>query len=204
MDKNDEEKMIIFITLFNSKTDIYKNNIKLEFGGLVYNNFILKNSIKILINYYKILEKNNIFSIFIINKLIDNFKDKQYFPIEFIQEYYDLFKTINSNDNNYNDIEKKIVNKFDIQIQKSTNYFFKLTDVKNKIKKLSKTGVKNLNIQEEILRLNFNAYRFKTLALTIIAQNIIKNSKLKNNLLKIFSRKKIENLKLIKKYLQKV
>jgi len=203
MDKNDEEKLIIFLTLFNSKTDIYKNNIKLEFGGLVYNNFILKNSIKILINYYKILENNNIFSIFIINKLIDNFKNKQCFPIEFIQEYYDLFREINSI-NNYNDIEKKIVNKFDIQIQKSTNYFFKLTDVKNKIKKLDKTGVKTLNIQEEILRLNFNAYRFKTLALTIIAQNIIKNSKLKNNLLKIFSKKKIENLKLIKKYLEKV
>lgn len=200
----DQEKMIIFLTLFNSKTDIYKNNIKLEFGGLVYNNFILKNSIKILINYYKILEKNNIFSIFIINKLIDNFKDKQYIPIEFIQEYYDLFKIINSNNNNYNDIEKKIVNKFDVQIQKSTNYFFKLTDVRNKIKKLPKTAVKNLHIQEEILRLNFNAYRFKALALIIIAQNIIKNSKLKNSLLKIFSKKKTENLKLIKKYLQKV
>ena len=182
-----------FFFKFNNQT------LKLEFGGFVYNYELLKKSIESLLQYYKILEKNNIFSIFIIDKLIDNFKNKECIPSEFIEEYYNLIK-INPSINK--DIEKKILNKFDIQIKKSTEYFFRLTDVRNKIKKIKQADIHNLHILEEILQLNFIAYRAKALSLSILCEKLITDTKLKNSLLKIFSKKKEENLKLIQQYLQ--
>jgi len=197
--KVDRTKMTNFITTFKGKNDIYKSTLKLEFGGLMYDNSILKQSLKILLEYYKILELNNIFSNFVIDKLIDNFKNKDCIPFEFIEEYYNLVK---SNPSINKDIEKKILNKFDIQIKKSTEYFFRLTDIRNKIKKIKKTDIHNLHILEEILQLNFIAYRTKALSLITICEKLITDTKLKNSLLKFFSMKKEENIKLIKEYLQ--
>jgi hypothetical protein len=191
--------MTNFITTFKGKNDIYKSTLKLEFGGLMYDNSILKQSLKILLEYYKILELNNIFSNFVIDKLIDNFKNKDCIPFEFIEEYYNLVK-LNPLINK--DLEKKILNKFDIQIKKSTEYFFRLTDIRNKIKKIKKTDIHNLHILEEILQLNFIAYRTKALSLITICEKLITNTKLKNSLLKMFSLKKEENIKLIQEYLQ--
>jgi len=191
--KVDTSKMTNFITIFKGKNDIYKSTIKLEFGGLMCDNTTLKKSIDILLKYYKILEKNNIFSNFIIDKLIDNFKNKDCIPFEFIEEYYNIVK-INPSINK--DIEKKIINKFNIQIEKSTEYFFRLTDIRNKIKKIKKTDIHNLHILEEILQLNFIACRTKALSLITICEKLIIDTKLKNSLLKIFSeiKKKHENL----------
>jgi hypothetical protein len=197
--KFDTIKMTNFITTFKGKNDIYKSTLKLEFGGLMIDNTTLKKTLDILSEYYKILEKNNIFSIFVIDKLIDNFKNKDCIPFEFIEEYYNLVK-INPSANK--DIEKKILNKFDIQIKKSTEYFFRLTDIRNKIKKIKKTDIHNLHILEEILQLNFIAYRTKALSLITICEKLITDTKLKNSLLKMFYQKKEENIKLIQEYLQ--
>ena len=192
-------KMTNFITTFKGKNDIYKSTLKLEFGGLMIDNTTLKKSLDILSQYYKILEKNNIFSNFIIDKLIDNFKNKDCIPFEFIEEYYNIVK-LNPSINK--DIEKKILNKFDIQIKKSTEYFFRLTDIRNKIKKIKKTDIHNLHILEEISQLNFIAYRTKALSLITICEKLITDTKLKNSLLKMFYQKKEENIKLIQEYLQ--
>ena len=197
--KFDTIKMTNFITTFKGKNDIYKSTLKLEFGGLMIDNITLKKSLDILSQYYKILERNNIFSNFIIDKLIDNFKNKDCIPFEFIEEYYNLVK-LNPSINK--DIEKKILNKFDIQIKKSTEYFFRLTDIRNKIKKIKKTDIHNLHILEELLQLNFIAYRTKALSLITICEKLITDTKLKNSLLKMFSQKKEENIKLIQEYLQ--
>ena len=196
--KVDTIKMTNFIITFKGKNDIYKSTLKLEFGGLMIDNTTLKKSLDILSQYYKILERNNIFSNFVIDKLIDNFKNKDCIPFEFIEEYYNLVK-INPSINK--DIEKKILNKFDIQIKKSTEYFFRLTDIRNKIKKIKKTDIHNLHILEEILQLNFIAYRTKALSLITICEKLITDTKLKNSLLKMFSIKKEENIKLIQEYL---
>jgi hypothetical protein len=197
--KVDTIKMTNFIINFKGKNDIYKSTLKLEFGGLMIDNTTLKKSLDILSQYYKILERNNIFSNFVIDKLIDNFKNKDCIPFEFIEEYYNLVK-LNPSINK--DIEKKILNKFDIQIKKSTEYFFRLTDIRNKIKKIKKTDIHNLHILEEILQLNFIAYRTKALSLITICEKLITDTKLKNSLLKMFSLKKEENIKLIQEYLQ--
>ncbi len=198
--KVDNNKIINFISIFKSKNDLYSSTLKLEFGGLIYNYELLKQSIQSLLEYYKILEENNKFSIFIIDKLIDNFKNKQNIPLEFVEEYRNLITT---NPNNDKDLEKKIVNKFDIQLKLSTDYFLRLTDVRNKIKKIKQADIHNLHILEEILQLDFIAYRGKALFLTIICEKLITNTKLKNSLLKIFSNKKEENMKIIQKYLNK-
>ena len=197
--KVDTIKMTNFIITFKGKNDIYKSTLKLELGGLMIDNTTLKKSLDILSQYYKILERNNIFSNFVIDKLIDNFKNKDCIPFEFIEEYYNLVK-INPSINK--DIEKKILNKFDIQIKKSTEYFFRLTDIRNKIKRIKKTDIHNLHILEEILQLNFIAYRTKALSLITICEKLITDTKLKNSLLKMFSIKKEENIKLIQEYLQ--
>ena len=197
--KVDTIKMTNFIITFKGKNDIYKSTLKLELGGLMINNTTLKKSLDTLSQYYKILERNNIFSNFVIDKLIDNFKNKDCIPFEFIEEYYNLVK-INPSINK--DIEKKILNKFDIQIKKSTEYFFRLTDIRNKIKRIKKTDIHNLHILEEILQLNFIAYRTKALSLITICEKLITDTKLKNSLLKMFSIKKEENIKLIQEYLQ--
>lgn len=198
--KVNNDRMTNFISVFKSKNDIYNQTLKLEFGGFVYNYELLKKSIESLLQYYKILEKNNIFSIFVIEKLIDNFKNKECIPFEFIEENINLIK-INPSTNK--DLEKKILNKFDIQIKISTDYFLRLTDVRNKIKKIKQTDIHNLHILEEILQLNFIAYRAKALSLTILCEKLITDTKLKNSLLKMFSIKKDENMKLIQEYLKK-
>jgi hypothetical protein len=196
--KVDTSKMTNFITTFKGKNDIYKSTLKLEFGGLMCDNTTLKKSLDILSKYYKILERNNVFSNFVIDKLINNFKNKNCIPFEFIEDYYNIVK-LNSSINK--DIEKKILNKFDIQIQKSTEYFFRLTDIRNKIKKIKKTDIHNLHILEEILQLNFIAYRTKALSLITICEKLITDTKLKNSLLKMFSEIKKKHENLTKEYL---
>jgi hypothetical protein len=198
--KVDNNKMINFMSLFKSKNDIYNQSLKLEFGGLIYDYELLKKSLESLYEYYNILEKNNNFSIFIIDKLIDNFKNKQNIPYEYVEDYKNL---VTSNPSNNKDLEKKILNKFDIQIKLSTDYFLRLTDVRNKIKKVKVVNVQNLHILEEILQLNFIITRGKALFLTIICEKLINDTKFKNLLLKKFSQKKEENMKIIQKYLNK-
>ena len=118
----------------NKKYDIYKKNIILEFGGFCFNNLLIKKSIKILSEYYHSIQKNNNFNIYIIDKITDYFKNKN-IPFELIENIESLKNTLSSTTlNNFerSDIEKKILKKYEYNIEKSTNNYIKLMSIRKK------------------------------------------------------------------------
>lgn len=182
------------ISKIKNKNDIYDKKKILEFGGFVFNSKIINYCSNILKEYYNFLKIANNFNIFIINKVIDTFKDKKNIPYELIKDIVTdnhMLKKMDLSDAEIDQLNKKYINIFKTNIEKSTNYYKKLYDIKKKIKN-SKANTNNLHIKENILYLSFNIYYIKAMCILTIIQNIIVNTKLKNNLLKkLFEQKKL-------------
>lgn len=189
----DYDKLKNFITVIKDRNDIYKSNIKLEFGAFLFNKNLVKKAIKILSKNYNILLKNNKFYLFIINCVLNYFKDKN-IPYEFIQDI-EIFKSIMSKSTlvNYerNELEKKLLKKFELNIEKSTNYYLQLMKINKEIDLRKDGDIENLiNLRDKFL-LSFKAYFIKAKAIIIISENTITDVKLKNSLLKKYSEIKI-------------
>ena len=187
-----------FILSTKTKYDIYKKNIILEVGGSCFNEILIKKSIKILSNYYVILQKNNNFNIFIIDKITEYFKNKN-IPYELIENIENLKSTFSSSSlNNFerNDIEKKLLKKYEYNIEKSTNNYIKLISIRKKIEMTKNINIKNLYNLQDILFLSFRTYFVIVKCIEKITEISIYDTKLKNNLLKKYSeiKKKYENM----------
>lgn len=192
----DQILIINFMSIFKSKNDIYNSTFILELGGNVYDYSITKHSMDILNEYYELLKKNDDFSLFIIQKVINNFSVKECIPMEFIDDLkFIIYDQINP------DFEKKVIQKFDIEIKKSINFFLKLSTIRQKIKKIKQTNIHNLHITEEYLQLCFIAYKIKSIIIIYLCEKKINDTKLKNSILKKISEKKMNSIKIIKNYL---
>lgn len=193
--------------IFNVKerNDIYNMNDILEFGGYSFNKDIMKISTKKMNEYYYLLQKNNNFSLFIISKLIDNFIVKENIP-------YELLKDIESEENKMtmmlvnedkDKLKKYLLYKFNYNIEKSTNYYIKLLDIRNKIKNSKKMNVNNLYNIEETYKLCFKIYYIKASCIISITEKILIDIKLKNIILAEYFKIKKSYEKIISKYITK-
>ena len=195
-----------FICTINNKKDIY-DKFELEFGGSVFDTTIQNNTIKILKEYYNKLQKNNKFNLFIINKIIYNFNINKSIPFELIDDLKSEIETLMKNGpvtiNNKNKLERLLLHKYENNLEKSTKFYLKYINEKNKIKISKKTDIHSLYSREELYYLYFNTYFTISNCLYIISDKCIVNIKLKTTILKKFDeiKKKYENI--IQDYLQK-
>jgi hypothetical protein len=185
----DVDKILLkkFILNTNNNYDIYNSKFLLEFGGWSFNYSITKKACTFLSDYYSILEKSNIFNIFIIDIIINNTNKDKKIPIEFMNtlnslELDLLIKNDLSKDEKY-DLEIKIYSIFDNLMEKSTNYW-------NKIRNLKKKDSKYKN-NETIFLLCFNTFFIKAESILRIIKYKISDISLKNTLIeKCLKRKK--------------
>lgn len=179
-------KLTLFLTTIHDKKDIY-NKLDLEFGGLAFDQYDLKNAIKILKEYFIKLQKNNKFNLFIINKIIYNFNVNKSIPYNLINELEpeikDLIKSSSLNSNNKNKLERIILNKYETNIEKAAKYYLKYIDIKNTIKLSKKVNIHNLYRLEELNYLYFNTYFIIANCIYIILEKDTKDNKLKNSIL---------------------
>jgi len=195
-----------FILNIKEKNDIYNTNDILEFGGYSFNKEIMKISIKKINEYYTLLQKNNNFTLFIIDKLIDNFIVKGNIPYELISDLESaepIMKKTSLNLEESNKIMQFLLYKFNYNIEKSTNYYIKLLDIRNKIEESKKMNVNTLYNIEKIYNLCFKIYYIKASCIIPITENILNNIKLKNTLLMEYSKIKKSFEKIISKYITK-
>jgi hypothetical protein len=189
LDISDEyniDKLYDFILNIKDKSDIYNSNDILEFGGYSFNKDIMKISISRINNYYNLLQKNNDFTLFIINILINNFIVKETIPYELIDDLEskkDLMKKISLKPDEKDILKKFMLFKFNDNIEKSTNYYIKLLEIRNKIKVSKKQNVSNLFNIEEIYKLCFKIYYIKAMCIISITQKNIYDINTKNLLL---------------------
>ena len=183
VDKNLLKK---FILNTNNNQDIYNSKFLLEFGGWSFNYSITKKACTFLSDYYSILEKSNIFDIFIIDIIINNTNKDKKIPIEFINTLNSLevlmVRNDLSKDEKY-DLEIKIYSIFDNLMEKATNYW-------NKVRNLKKKDSKYKN-NETIFLLCFNTFFIKAESILSIIKYKIFDINLKNSLIeKCLKRKK--------------
>jgi hypothetical protein len=194
-----DKKLLTDFILFNNQVscDIYDSNTILEFGAWAFNYINVKKVCSFLSNYYSILEKSNMFNIFIINIIINNTILNKKIPIEFINITDLLNKIISRNNiniyNNLYDIETKIFDLYDNSIELTTNYWVKINELKKKLKKN--------NLNKILYLLCFNTYYIKSESIISIIKYKIYDINLKKTLLeKCIERKKYYQ-ELIKKYI---
>lgn len=183
------DKLENFILNSSNIYDLYDTNIKLEIGGFFEDYFITKKSINVLENYYKNLLKNNNFNLFIINLLINNFKNKN-IPIELLDDIKYSGSEIR---NNKIIFETKILLNYDINLDKAYEYALNTIQLRNKIKNSlnKKINVTNLLNNEIIYICTYNIYYLKSLGIINIVNNINLDMNFKNLLLeKMMERKK--------------
>jgi hypothetical protein len=194
-----ELKLKLFISSIKNRKDIY-DKLDLEFGGLVFNKIIDKKAIKILIDYYSILQKNNKFNLFIIEKIIYYFNVNKFIPYELID-----FMEIDTKGykNNKNKVERNLLNKYEMYIEKSSINFMKYIQIKNKINISKKIDIHNLiNIQQKYL-LYYNTYYTICSCIYIITDKYINDIKLKNSIIKKFNQIKSQYENKIQEFLEK-
>jgi hypothetical protein len=190
-----KNNLIKFVLDIRAKVDIYNSSLKLELGGYSFNFNILKKSILILLDYYKILDKTNQFNLFIIKLLINNFKDKRKIPIELINdiEYY-----INYSRFDITEYERIVLLKYENNLEKATNFILNVINIRSKIKNSKNNNVNDLNNLEDINYLSYIIYYLKSQGIFNIIKNIDININLKNSLLNKLLKTKIEYEKMIK------
>ena len=190
------KKLLNFIITMKDNKDIYQSDMKLEFGGNAFNYNIMKNSFDILKDFYKSLQKTNNFNLFIVEKIIHYFH-KNNIPYELI---------INIQKKNIIPLfaspfiptfEREILKIYDTLLDKSTNFYLKVIDIRNKKKYIKQTNIHNLTNLEEISFLLFKIYFIQSSCLNVICEKLIRTDiKLKNTVLKkmIEMKKKYEKI----------
>jgi hypothetical protein len=180
----DERRLLKFIITMKDNKDIYQSDMKLEFGGNAFNYNIMKNSFDILKDFYKSLQKTNNFNLFIIEKII-NYFNKNNIP-------YELIKNIQKKDiiSLFNiplkpTLEREVLKIYDTLLDKSTNYYLRVIDIRNKKKYIKQTDIHNLNNLEEISFLLFKIYFIQSSCLNVVCEKLIRTDiKTKNTILK--------------------
>jgi len=173
-----------FILNIQEKNDIYDNSL-LEIGIYAFDNKIMNYSNSILNKYYNLLYKNNSFILFIISKILDNFNIKKCIPYELIEDLEnekDIMTMPSLEEDQYQNIEKKLINKYEYNNEKLTSYYLKLLTVRKNIKLSKKENFEKMNKLEQKLLLSFNIYVTKSLLIKNISEKIVVNIKLKNSL----------------------
>jgi hypothetical protein len=196
-----------FILNIKENNDIYNSNDILEFGGYSFDKEIMKISTEKINEYYTLLQKNNNFTLFIIEKLIDNFIIKENIPYELISDLEliePIMRKLSINPEEKDKITKFLLYKFNYNIEKSTNYYIKLLDIRNKIKESKKMNVNTLYNIEEIYKICFKIYYIKASCIIPITENILNDIKLKNTLLAEYFKIKKSFEKNISKYISKI
>ena len=199
--KIDETKLKKFIITIKERNDIHNSDIKLEFGGYIFNNNILiKKSINILDNYYKIIQIDNNFSLFIINLIINYFKNGNlpYELIEDIEGFKYLISTYISN-NYKKEIRNKLVTNFQFNISKSTDYYIKMNQINIKIESTKQSNIENLYNLKDIFFIYYKIYLLKTKLIKIITEKYILDTELKFQLLEQYSHFKNEYQNIIRR-----
>jgi hypothetical protein len=201
---NDEEshKNLVELCLnISSNRDLYDNTEKLAFGGLCFNRDVTESSLKIINNYFRILEDVNLYNLFIINKIIDFFKIHSSIPIE-------LLSDLESNKNNLMRITytnsfsrgffMKFKNKYENSIKKVTKYLIDNDIIKKKIILLEqrnnndeKTVIKKLYTQSELCQTLYKIYFLIANFILNLVQKMTRDAKFKNSLLEEFSKIKL-------------
>ena len=185
------DKLIKFITNIKDHYDIYSKDEKLAFGSIAFNNIdLIKNTFKIFSNYFNDIQQSNIFNLYIIDLLKNNFINK-YIPIEIIKNELDFTEfqiLITSKRIIEIPLTTILVNKFENNLKKSTNYLIALIDAKQKIKNtsiISDTLFKKGEVNSILM--NFH-YTIAMLIYNISEKNII-DIDIKNKILKKFIEK---------------
>jgi hypothetical protein len=196
-----------YILNIKERNDIYNNNDILEFGGYSFNKEIMKISTKKINEYFNLLQKNNNFTLFIIDKLINIFIVKENIPYELINDLEVEESNMTNprlSDEEKDRLMKFLVYKFEYNIEKSTNYYLKLLDIRKKIKESKKMDISVLYNIEEMYKLCFKIFYIKGSCMIPITQNVLSDIKLKNMILMEYSRIKKSYEKKISKYISKL
>ena len=123
----------------------------------------MKKSNKILNNYFKLLQKTNLLNLYIIDKLLDNFKKNiPYELLKNIESFKDIMKNINLDNTTREEIQRKLSNIYEFNIEKSSKNYMKLIDVTKKINLVKKEDIHNLYNLKGIYYLIFIIYYNKS------------------------------------------
>jgi hypothetical protein len=201
------ESTLNFICTIKNKKDIY-NNINLEFGGLVFNSRIQNYSIKFLKEYYTKLNNSNKFNLFCIDKIIYSFNVNKSIPFELI--YFNLnlnIRNLMSNKNLSLDdkimLERLLLHKYEENIDKSSKYFIKYSQIKYKINISKKSNIQDLLNKKELYYLYFNTYFTIANSIYVISDKDIADTKLKYIILTNYNKIKTKYENIIDEYLAK-
>jgi hypothetical protein len=201
---NDEESrknLVEFCLNISSNTDLYDDSEKLAFGGLSFNKDITESSLKIINNYFKILDNVNLYNLFIINKIIDFFKVYNSIPIELLSDLEtnkdNLMRITHTNSLSHG-FFMKLKNKYENNIKKVTKYLINNDIIKKKIVLLEQ--INNDNQKETIKILYTESEKYQTLYkiyflisnfILNLVQKMTRDVKFKNNILEEFSKIKL-------------
>ena len=202
-----DKSILNFICTIKNKKDIY-NNINLEFGGLAFNSRIQNNSIKILKEYYTKLNNSNKFNLFCIDKIIYSFNINKSIPFELISFNLNLnIRNLMINKNLSLDdkvlLEKLLLNKYDENIDKSSKYFIKYSQIKYKINISKKSNIQDLLYNKELYYLYFNTFFTIANSIYAISDKEIVDTKLKYTILINYNKIKTKYENIIDEYLAK-
>ena len=201
---NDDEScknLVEFCLNISSNKDLYDSSEKLVFGGLSFNKSVTESSLKIINNYFKILDNVNLYNLFIINKIIDFFKIHSSIPIE-------LLSDLESNKNNLMRITYtnsfsigfsiKLKNKYENSIKKVTKYLIDNDIIKKKIILLEQRNndnekeiIKKLYTQSELCQTLYKIYFLISNFILNLVQKMTRDAKIKNNILEEFAKIKL-------------
>ena len=185
------DKLTNFITNIKEQYDIYSKDENLGFGSIAFNNIdIVKNTFKIFSNYFNDIQQYNVFNLYIIDLLKNNFINK-FIPIEIIKNELDFTEfqiLITSKVINELPLTTKLVTKFENNLKKSTNYLIALIDLKKKIKNTSIISDTLLN-KGELYSILMNFHYTIAMLIYNISEKYITDIDIKNKLLKKYIEK---------------
>ena len=184
--KGDKVKLQKFILNILYDYDIYDKTNILEIGGKINDFDLMKQTLQILLNYYKNMEIINSFNLFIVDLLYKNWKVDNIVPYEIISDVISLNKM------NTSLFTNSILLKYEESIDKCVYYINIILD----IRKRQKENVNDINLKnlENINMLCYIFYNMKCLAIISYVKNSFININLKNKLLEelLFKKNKYE------------
>lgn len=199
------DKLTTFITNIKEQYDIYSKNENLGFGSVAFNNIdLFKNTFKIFSNYFNDIQQCNIFNLYIIDLLKNNFINK-YIPIEIIKNELDFTEfqiLITSKRIIEIPLTTILLNKFENNLKKSTNYLIALIDAKQKIKNTSIISDALLK-KGEVYSILMNFHYTIAMLIYNISEKYINDIDIKNKILKKYIEKIRFYEDISKKYFKK-